>query len=111
MKYILFLFPLLFVSCKQECDIPATSTEEQFTVQKCTDGIRDSVTVQVTTKEHLSICDCQSYCDEAKEATNNSLIALDKVIDNSKNPAEIQEAKNTKFYLLNYGPTCNCKTQ
>jgi hypothetical protein len=42
MKYILFLFPLLFVSCKQECDIPATSTEEQFTVQKCTDGIRDS---------------------------------------------------------------------
>jgi len=111
MKYILLLLLLLFIACKQECDVPATSTSERFTVQKCVDGIKDSVTVQVTTKEHLSICDCQSYCDKAKEAVNNSLIALDKVIDNSNNPAEVQEAKNTKFYLLNYGPTCDCKTQ
>lgn len=111
MKYILLLVLPLFIACKQECDIPATSTSERFTVQKCVDGIKDSVTVQVTTKEHLSICDCDNYCQKAKDAVNNSLIALDKIIDNSKNPAEVQEAKNTKYYLINYGPTCNCKTQ
>lgn len=111
MKYILLLVLPLFVSCKQECDIPATSTEQQFVVQKCVDQVTDSVITNVTTKEHLSICDCNDYCQKAKNATNNSLIALDKVIDNSNNPAEVQEAKNTKYYLINYGPTCNCKTQ
>ena len=111
MKYILFLLPLLLVSCKQECDIPGQSTEQQFVVQKCVDQVTDSVITNVTIKEHLSICDCDNYCQKAKDAVNNSLIALDKIIDNSKNPAEVQEAKNTKYYLINYGPTCNCKTQ
>lgn len=108
MKYILLLVLPLFVSCKQECDIPATSTEQQFVVQKCVDQVTDSVITNVTIKEHLSICDCDNYCQKAKDAVNNSLIALDKVIDNSNNPAEIQQAINTKNYLILYGPTCNC---
>lgn len=111
MKYILFLFLLLLVSCKQECDIPGQSTEQQFVVQKCVDGIRDSVVINTTVKSHITICDCDDYCQKAKDAVNNSLIALDKIIDTSNNPAEVQEAKNTKYYLINYGPTCNCKTQ
>lgn len=108
MKYILLLLLFLLVSCKQECDIPAKSTEQQFVVQKCVDGIRDSVIVNTTVKSHITICDCDNYCNKAKEAVNNTLIALDKVIDNSTNPAEVQEAINTKYYLINYGPTCNC---
>lgn len=111
MKYILLLVLPLFIACKQECDIPGQSTEQQFVVQKCVDQVTDSVITNVTIKEHLSICDCDNYCQKAKDAVNNSLIALDKIIDNSKNPAEVQEAINTKFYLTHYSPTCNCKTQ
>lgn len=109
MKHLIFLIPVIFISCKDNCDVPSESFEQRFTVGKCVDGVTDSVTIDTTYKYFESVCECETYCDKSKQAVNNTLIWLDSVIDNSNNPAIIQQAKNNKSYLLFYGPKCECK--
>lgn len=109
-KYLIFLITIIFISCKDNCDVPAESFEQRFTVGKCADMVTDSILrVDSTYKSFNTICECEDYCNKAKQALNNTLIYLDSVIDNSKNPAIIQQAKNDKSYLLFYGPKCECK--
>lgn len=111
-KYIIVIIivAIIFASCKDNCNQPAESFEQRFTVGKCLDMTTDSILrVDSTYKNFISICDCEDYCEKAKEATNNSLIWLDSVIDNTKDQALKQQSINTKYYLLHYGPTCNCQ--
>ena len=110
MKYILFLVLIVFISCKDNCDIPAESFEQRFTVGKCLDMSTDSILrVDSIYKSFVSICDCKTYCEKTKEATNNSLIWLDSVINNTKDQFLKQQSINSKYYLLYYGPKCECQ--
>lgn len=83
----------LIFGCSSKCDTPGESLEQRFTVGKCVDSIRDSVTIDTVFNTFNTICECEEHCQRVQEAVQNS----------------ISKDSSMKEYLLKYGPQCNCK--
>lgn len=89
-----FIVAVLFsiFGCSSKCDTPSESLEQRFSVTTC-NGV-DSVRIDTTYKTFDSVCDCEEYCKQIKQAVELSIAKSDSI---------------HKQYLLLYGQRCNCK--
>lgn len=101
---------MAFVACQksENCEVDGVSTEYRYYTELCNDGKDCTIVIDTIKTSHISICDCETYCDRLNRAFENTIDSYNELIKNApKN--EIPKLQAERDYLIATKPNCNCQ--
>jgi hypothetical protein len=99
-----------FVACQksENCDVDGVSTHFDYNTQICGDGTKVTAHIDTITTYHVSICDCETYCESLNRAFDNTIAIYEKQMATATGD-ELKKLREDRDYLKSTKPNCNCK--